>query len=83
MTTDVVTLAVYFCPCADGDWTPCPSPNSLPRTLKGSGTSTGVVDCLRFELFGFREDDNRDVVESFESRDKEDDLGLNAGRLPA
>ncbi|CAG8960951.1 hypothetical protein HYFRA_00002490 [Hymenoscyphus fraxineus] len=54
----------------------------LPRTLRGSGTSTMVAVRLRFDPLGRRED-SRDVVESLESKDKEDDRVLKPGLCKA
>lgn len=64
-----------------------PSDSSLPssfcNTFKGSGASGIVVEFLSAEPFGLLAEDSKDVVDSLETRDREEDRGLKAGLCAA
>jgi len=59
---------------------PLPSdPRSFSSTSNGSAVSGTVVDCLRPDPLGLREEANKDVVDSLEANEREDDRGLKPG----
>ena len=58
-------------------------PSSFSRTSRGSVATEVVNDCLRPDPFGLREEDNKDVEESLEWIDREDDRGLKPGLCAA
>lgn len=74
---------VALWPFPEGDFKSSPLYNSFPKTSKGSGTFGGAAACLRFEPLGLRVDESKEVLESLETNDREDDLGLKGGLPPA
>jgi hypothetical protein len=51
-------------------------PNRFSRTSRGSGRR---FDCLSPEPFGLREEANKDVVDSLEARERDEERGLKPG----
>jgi hypothetical protein len=62
---------------------PDPAPISLRSTLVGSGASPAVTDCFKADPLTRFEEASKDVVESFDTRDNEDDRGLKPGLCAA
>lgn len=59
------------------------TPSSFCKMLKGSGASGIVVEFFSAEPFGFLAEDSKDVVDSLDTRDKEEDRGLKPGLCAA
>jgi hypothetical protein len=54
-------------------------PRSVSSTSSGSGPSAMVVDCFRVEPFGRRDDARKELVESFDIRDRLEPLAVRPG----
>lgn len=68
-------------PFADCNFISFPLSRIAAKISKGFGTFGGVAACLRFEPLSLL-DDSKDVLESLETNDKEEDLGLKGGLPP-